>query len=351
MNANWTFDQLKTQLLDQKDIKAWIVHEEHIHRRERYFMQEDHQFITDQDRNVNTQNILVRLFVNSPTPGRQGEITKKFFTSVPLKEQIRQAIEMAKETDHQTWDLPTEIPTNLFEPKTTDPLMAEDLESAINSITSQMEVAVKKPRDTAFNSSEVFLSVHNHELHLSNGFVHRYSQSRIYIEAAFSFTKLDENGVSRSDEYLSTQWAGHLNDIPVNKLFEDTSDRALKSIDTIKPETGNYSVIIDAEVLSTLLNGHLSQLSASHAYNGLPFIKTGAELIPNATGDLLSITLDPTLDYGASSISVSEQGIAQKPLRLVNNNSVIATATDKQYGDYLGMSATTVRGNLVIDPG
>jgi predicted Zn-dependent protease len=351
MNANWTFDQLKSQLLNHKDIKAWIVHEEHIHRRERYFMQEDHQFITDQDRNINTKNTLVRLFVSSPTQGRQGEITKKFFTSSPLKEQISQAVEMAKETDHQTWALPFEVPTTLFEPKTTDPLMAEDLETAMNSITSQIEVAVSQPRETVFNSSEVFLSVHNHELHLSNGLVHRYSQSRIYVEAAFSFTKPHDDGVPRSDEFLSTQWAGHLDDIQVGKLFEDTSDRASKSLDTVKPETGNYSIIIDSEVLSTLLNGHLSQLSASHAYNGLPFIKPGAELIPNSTGDLLSITLDPTLDYGASSISVSEQGIAQKPLRLVNNNSVIATATDKQYGDYLGIPATTVRGNLVIDPG
>ena len=359
MSANWTFDQLKTQLLNQKDIRAWIIHEEHIHRRERYFMCEDQQFITDQDRKVNTQNILVRLFVNSANQGRQGEITKRFFTAVPLKEQISQAVQMAKDTDHQTWTLPTEIPTNLFEPKTTDPRMAEDIETAMNDVTAQIELAVRRggsggsdsPFNSLFNSAEVFLSIHTHELHLSNGLVHRYSQSRIYVEAAFSFTKADENGVLQSDEYLSTQWAGHLDDLPVGQLFADTSNRASQSLDTVKPATGNYSVIIDSEVLSTLLNGHLSQLSASHAYNGLPFIKPGAELIPNATGDLLSITLDPTLDYGANSISVSEQGIAQKPLRLVNNNSVIATATDKQYGDYLGISATTVRGNLVIDPG
>lgn len=351
MNANWTFNQLKNQLLNQKEIKAWIVHEEHIHRRERYFMCEDHHFIVDQDRNINTQNILVRLFVNSPIQGRQGEITKKFFPSLPLTEQISQALGMAKETDHQTWELPTEIPTTILEPKTTDPLMAEDLEVAINTVSSQIEMVLQKPRETVFNSSEIFLSLHNHELHLSNGLVHRYSQSRIYAEAAFSFTQSNEEGDAKSDEYLSTQWAGHLTDIPISKLFEETSDRALKSLNTLKPETGRYSVIIDSEVLSTLLNGHLSQLSASHAYNGLPFIKPGTELIPNSTGDLLSITLDPTLDYGASSIGISEQGIAQKPLRLVNNNVVIATSTDKQYGDYLGMPPTTVRGNLVIDPG
>src|SRR4051812_19801008 len=101
MSTNWTFDQLKIELLNQKDVKAWIVHEEHIHRRERYFMREDQQFIMDQDRNVSIQNILVRLFVKSPIQGRQGEITKKFFTSAPLIPQISNAVQMAKETDHQ----------------------------------------------------------------------------------------------------------------------------------------------------------------------------------------------------------------------------------------------------------
>ena len=48
---------------------------------------------------------------------------------------------------------------------------------------------------------------------------------------------------------------------------------------------------------------------------------------------------------------MSEQGLVQRPLKLVEKNRVVATATDKQYGDYLGISPNTNRGNIVVDPG
>ncbi len=350
--SNWTFDQLKSQLSKYKEIKDWIINEEHLHRRERYFMSESGELAIDQDRNVHARTISIRLFVNLPNkPGRHGEILKRLFPFMPLDIQIEQAIQSALETDHQAWALPTEIPKNFPELKTTDPKMAEDLDGVMHSVTEKIAHAVRKPRNTQFNSAELFLSVHHYHLHLSNGLNYRTSQSRIYTETAFSFKKSDSQGNENSDEYLSTQWSVQLADLPIEKIFDEASFRAERSLDTTKPLTGRYSVIIDSEVLSTLLNGHLSQLSAFNAYTGLPFIKPGDEFIPQAKGDLLSLTLDPTLPYGANTIAVSDQGMIQTPLQLVDKNRVITIATDKQYGDYLNMNPNTVRGNLVVDPG
>jgi predicted Zn-dependent protease len=348
---NWTLEQLKSQLSRREDIKDWIITEENTHRRERYFMAQSDHMILDQDRNITSRNITVRLSTHLPTQGRQGEITKKFFYSVSLKDQIDAAVEAALQTDHQAWDLPTEVPSSLPELKTTDPRMAEDIDQVMGEVTTRFQTAVNQKRETNFNSAELFLSVHHRELHLSNGLRHRSSQSRVYAEAAFSFARKHSNGKTESDEYLSTQWAVNLDDLPVEKLFHETSDRAFHSLDVIKPSTGKYAVIVDAEVLSTLLHGHVSQLSASNAYNNLPYIKPGDEFIAGATGDLISISLDPSLPYGASTVPVSEQGLVQTPLQLVNENRVIASPTDKQYGDYLGLRPTTTRGNIVIQPG
>lgn len=348
----WTLDHLKAELKQNPSVKAWIISEENVHRRERYFMQNGTELITDQDRNVHMQGLNIHLMTDIGKAGRQGEISKKLFPSLPLKPQISSAIEAAQQTDQQAWSLPTELPSNALPVvKTVDPRMAEDLEGCIQQLTQQIRGAVAKKRETTFNSAELFLSVHDKELHLSNGLVHRSSQSRIYTEAAYSFTQKDSQGNPISDEYLSTRWAVNLDDIAIDELFDETSDRALHSLDVSKPYTGKYPVIVDSEVLATLFNNQISQLSSSNSYHGLPFTKPGDDLIDGASGDLITIKLDPTLEYGADSTAISEQGMTQSPFVLVEKNKVSATSTDKRYSDYLKSPATTVRGNVVIDPG
>lgn len=353
---NWTLDQLKGELSKRKNIKAWIVTTEHVHRRERYFMLDrgfEGALAIDQDRNVHSQNIHVRLMVENGKPGRQGEISKKLFPAIALGPQLDSAIEAALQTDHQAWELPKEIPSKLPQLATTDPRMAEDMERVVAELTSRIEKSVARKRETSFNSAELFLSVHHKELHLSNGLTHRSSQSRVYNEAAYSYARKGAGGKPESDEYLDTRWAVSLDDLPVEKLFDETSDRARASLDTRKPDTGKYPVIVDAEVLATLFNTQLGQLSSSNSYHGLPFIKPGEELIPGATpeADKLTITLDPSLAFGADTAAISEHGLAQSPYKLVEGNLVTGSSTDKRFADYLKAPPTASRGNVVVEAG
>jgi predicted Zn-dependent protease len=224
--------------------------------------------------------------------------------------------------------------------------MAEDLERVMSEMTAKIERAVGKRRPSNFNSAELFLSLHDRTLHLSNGFTHRGSQSRIYSETAYSFTK---NG--KSDEYLNSRWAVSLDELDIDELFDETSDRVEHSLDVEKPMSGKYPVIIDAEVLATLFNGHISQLHAKNSYQGLPFLKVGLPLIPEAHADLVTLTLDPHLEYGADTAAVSSDGTLQEPIQLVDRNQVVATATDKRYADYLKTPMTSVRGSVVVELG
>jgi predicted Zn-dependent protease len=349
----WELNQLKSELKRNSRIKSWLITQESLHRRERYFMTDKGQsLVTDQDRNVHQQNIQVKLAVTiDQKPDRQGEITKKFFPSMPLAPQIESAIEGALQTDHKAWDLPSEVPSQIPELQTADPRMAEDLDGVIDQVSNRISSIVTKKRDTLFNSAELFMSVHNREFHLSNGLQHRASQSRIYVEAAYSYARKTPQGNPESDEYLNTRWAVNLDDLPLEQLFDDTSDRAQHSLGLEKPVTGKYPVIVDADVLAALFSSYVSQLSSSNAYNELPFIKVGDEFIPEAKGDLLTVTLDPALPFGADTAALSEQGILQKPLRLVDRNRVSASLTDKQYADYLKQAPTTSRGNIVVEPG
>ena len=114
--------------------------------------------------------------------------------------------------------------------------------------------------------------------------------------------------------------------MPIERIFSETSDRARHSLDTQKPTTGRYAVMIDADVLATLFHNQLSQLSSANAYHGLPFVKPGDELIQGATGDRLPSRLIPRLSTEPTA-ALSETGIVQAPFRLVDRNRVVATAT------------------------
>ncbi len=351
VKLNWSVEDLKIELNARPLIKGWAITSEYVHRRERYFLNEKDKLAIDQDRNVRIRTLSVKLMVRLAQPGRQGEMTKKFFQTMPLQEQIDSAIAAALQTDHQAWELSTEIPKSIPQFETTDPSMAEDLNGVMVKLTDRISHAVQKPRKSSFNSAELFLSIHDREFYLSNGITYRSSQSRIYTEATFSFERTTANGKKQSDEYMSSHWAVHLEQLPIEKIFDEAADRAEHSLEVAKPTTGQYAVIIEADVLSTLFNGFLSQLWASNSYHGLPFIEKNQKLIPDAQEDRLTLSLDPTLSFGADSTALSGQGVLQKPLTLVSDNQVVATATDQQFAQYLGTQPNTVRGNIVITPG
>lgn len=348
-NLNWSIHSLKNELNAHKAIRAWIITEENVHRRERYFLNEKDRLAVDQDRNIFTRNISVRILTRAVDPKKQGEIQKKLFPSLPLKAQIDSAIEAAEQTDLPIWNLPETVPSSIPEVKTSDPKMAEDLDSVMEEMTREVGRAISQK--ALFNSAELFLSSHDRHLYLSNGLSHRSTQSRIYTEAAFSSSRTTSEGKQISDEYLTSRWGVALNGISVKEIFAETADRAANSLDTHKPKTGKYSVIIDADVLSTLMSNSLSLLSAQNSFHGLPFTKPGDLWIEDCVGDPLTLILDPSLDFGAGTAAVSDQGLLQKPLTLIENNQVKATLVDKQYSDYLGQPSTTSRGNVVVLPG
>lgn len=352
---NWTLDQLKSSLNNHSEIKMWTILLDHIHRRERYFVNssdapENPSLAVDQDRESRSQDISVRIAVKKDDSSQQGEISKKLFKVLPLDEQIESAVSAAKGTSLQSWDFPDDLPKDIPQPKTSDPNISENLESVVNKLTKDIEVSATKKRNSIFNSAELFVSDHQQELHLSNGLTHRQASSRIYSEAAFSFDQM-QGSEKKSDEYLSRRWSVGLQDISIESLFDEAAERASFTLDVIQPKSGKYAVLVDSEVLNALMNDYLLRLNSASRYQGLPFIEAGQPLVPNAKGDLISLTLDPSIELGAESCALSQQGVPQTPLDLVKDNEVVNHITDQQYAHYFEKEATTSRGNVRIPAG
>ncbi len=365
----WTIDDLKQALAEaikpaaegaEGSITGWLLAEERVHRRERYFLAEPGAALAiDQDRASDSYNVVLTLFValcveagaGVGAESRQGEISKKLFMSLPLPEQLAAARAAARQTDQRSWALPPAYGGDLPNLLTADQGLLEDMDGCMEKMTAQIAAAVNVARPTQFNSAELFMSSHQRHWYLSNGLSHQAVQTRIYVEAAYSMAQTAADGAPISDEYLHTQWAVNMADISVSALFDETSERAMRMLQVRPPIAGNYPVIIDAEVLATLFHDQLSQLSAVNAYNKLPFIAPGAELIKAAQGDLITMVLDPDLPYGADTALFSRAGVRQQVLTLVDKNIVQATAADQQHASYLGSPVTSVRGNVVVAPG
>ena len=337
----WTLEHLKTGLNQEKRILHWILSVEHIHRLEQYFIEKG---AIDQDREVNAHHIFARFSVKLSESGRVGEMTKKFFPSRPLQPQIEAGVRAALQTSSEAWRFPQPEEPSSGWPlvQTADPRIEEDLMGSMSALCREVKMCASRSRKSTFNSAELFLSVHNRELHFSSGAVYRSAQSRAYAEAAFS---------SSTDEYVNRRWSVNLDHLAIQSLFNEADERALSTEKVEKLEPGHYSVLVDSEALGLLFHDFLPHLSGSSAYLKLPFKKPGDDLIPGARGDLISLTLDPLRSFGADSAPVSDLGSSQNSLILVTDNRVVATSADQQYSNYLGIAPTSVRGDLVVAAG
>jgi predicted Zn-dependent protease len=343
----WDLVHLKRKLGERHEVLGWVVTQESIQRRERYFLDESGQIAVDQDREARQLAYQVRVIVRlEGRVGRHGESLAKLLPHLPIEPQLDKAIASARLTDFQTWSLPPAPGESLPELRSFDPRVAEDINSAMERLSDRMAAAVSRVRDAQFNSSELFVALHEREQHFSNGLIHRSKQTRVYAEAAFSAA-----GRGVSDEYLEARWSVTGDGLPLEQIIEESAHRARMMLEVGKMGAEVLPVLVDSEVLLTLLNGHLSQLSGSNRYHDLPCSKVGDALIPSAQGDLLTLHLDPGFPEGADTIAISGDGTPQRRRTLVENNRVLALVMDQQHGQYLGEAATVSRGTLVLEPG
>ena len=147
------------------------------------------------------------------------------------------------------------------------------------------------------------------------------SQSRVYAEAAYSFSKRGADGKLQSDEYLNTRWAVHLDDLPVERLFDETSDRAEHLLEcSSSPRPASipsswmprcspcFSTTTSASFpRPTRTTGCRSSSKAMSSSRARPATCSRSGWIPRWAS-------------APDTTAVSEQGVMQRPLTLVERN-------------------------------
>jgi len=135
-----------------------------------------------------------------------------------------------------------------------------------------------------------------------------------------------------------------------NRMCSESADYAANSLKTKRPETGEYDVILRADVLNTLFHDVFSQLDTRQKYYQLPFMEKGSELISGFKGVSFTLNLDPMRDFCFGSGTYSDEGCLQKKMTLIKDNRIQENPTSSQMSQYLSCPTTSVAGSLVLEP-
>lgn len=328
----------------------WALTERQEDRQEFYLIQSlTQKVVLDQSREVEDRSFHLRLYVRRPDGKQMGVAEGPLFQKLDLLKQLEGLEKKALLGVEKEWLFPkpdkedeeTQSPLKVY-----PPLLAE-IKNCSFKVYRDLEKAIQRAREGQFNSGELFVIRENRVRTLSSGFSSEQIESKIYAEVCFSSQDKDSG---LAEEFLVTRWASHPEQLDFDKMCRESAQFAEASLRTAKLASGEFHVLLHADVLNALLHDVLSQLTSRQKYYKLPFKPKGTSFIDNFKGMPFVMSLDPSLDYCFASGSFSSEGLSQRNRVLVQDNRVQFNPTSSQMSQYLGDEVTTVLGNLVIVP-
>ncbi len=168
----------------------------------------------------------------------------------------------------------------------------------------------------------------------SNGFAGSYARSGF----ALSVSVLTGEGqaMERDYEYSSTVFGADL--AAAAEIGRKAGERAVRRLGARKPETGKFPVVFDPRVSGGLL-GHLSGAI------GGPAIARGTSFLKEKMGERIfaeniQIHDDPHRARGLRSKPFDAEGVANRPLQVVENGVLKTWILDLSSAKQLGLSTT-----------
>ncbi|MCB0415361.1 MAG: hypothetical protein KDD50_13580 [Bdellovibrionales bacterium] len=343
----WKVEQLVNELKQNEKagiIYQWSVEIKSQKKEEFYYIQSQHRdFELDQMRSVDMHNIYVTLF-SLKENSKVGRHRQEFFNFQELESQLKLALEKCDISEEEKWNFSKSMDSEPKEVLTSYASINDNITQTAQGLSQNMTKAIEETQQGVFNSAELFVIAEKNRRLLSTGLDYETRRSKIYQEVCFSFQD-DE----KSEEFLLTEWGCHPEQIDIKSLCQKSSHYAKMSLNTEKPQSGNYSVLIDSEVLIHLFNDLFSQLNAERKYLKLPFLQTEDEVIPNFEGENFQVWVDPEKEYGFLTTSYNSSGSLQKKIKLIDHNKVKNNLVGTQYSQYLEWPETTEVGNVVVD--
>lgn len=198
------------------------------------------------------------------------------------------------------------------------------------------------------NSTEVFLNKISTRIINSEGIDVEFESYKGEVEFISDWNENNEN----VELYKRFNFSDFQPDSVTDIVSEQLKVSRDKAIAKPTPALNKFTVLLSGKPVEEMFNFYYIQAGASNVYNHT----STAELEKNiqgveVAGDLVTITLDPTLENSTHSVPYDSDGFALQPVKIYENGILKNYWGDVRHCHYLSVKPTGNIKNMVIQGG
>ncbi len=331
-------------LKNNKQIYAWNVKVVTKDTYELYFIKQK----LDMNREVNTNEYFITLYVKDEIQNKMGVSTFKVFPSMSkeeLESKINEQIDLTQYTMNEVYSLPKKA--NLKPVSKEMGFSGHSLKEAAFIAADALFEADKYDKGY-INSSEIFIGCEETRFFDSNGNVFLYMNEIGQIEFITTWKEKEEEVELYKFiefDYLDTNFIQN----QANETLLEASQR-VKAFPT--PQLSNCKVLLTGEYVKTYFQHFAQKVRNDAVYSHISDYKIGQNLQENAhKADLISIHLEPTLKNSTKGRPFDDEGIALKRLNVIEKGIVKNFWGSNAVSQYVNKPVFGTFQNIVANAG
>ncbi|MDT8717163.1 TldD/PmbA family protein [Clostridium sp. 19966] len=336
-------------ILDGFDIKAYKIVEDCTTSEEVFLVKKD----VDITRSKDVHHFKVTVYKdftegNSKFTGSAALDIHPTMTEAEIKKSIESGIFAAGFVKNEYYELPkgeasttkkltsnfAELPLNAWMPKIVDALYVYDTEEK-----------------GGINSTEIFLNKNYKRIVTSEGTDVSYESYDGMLEFVTNWKESPE------DEEIELYKAITFSDFDADFIANTAKDMISRASARAKAKeaapSGKYKVILTGgDLVKETLSYYYYKTVASAVYNKISTFEVGKSVQgTDITGDLINVSLDPTIKNSIHSVPFDNDGIALSPVSIIEDGVLKAYHGDLRHSYYLKQKPTGSIGNFIVKTG
>ena len=332
---------IKQHLSAMEGLAGWRIVETSKNSTELYFIKKT----LDMPRHVNTKQFSVTLYVNLTKEGEAylGESVAMIYPTMDTAE-VEAVLKDCYLAASYVFNKPYSLPDKeLSQGAIALPQFEFDVKGLVEGI---FENDVEE--EGGLSASELFLNLKNIRIITSEGIDVGYSKQSAMTELV-TYWKDQQDGVELFDNLYFGQVKKEQLSARVKEMLDETKARSVA--EPMKDMEGVPVVLCGANV-ADFFKFFVTKANAQMVFEGISNYSIGHEIQgADSTGDLLSITCLPFLENSSQSAPVDMDGVALKPLTIIEDGKVKNIHGAHRYTQYLGLETTGRLPNLSVGLG
>ena len=334
------------KVMKELGIDEWIIREEEVTSQESFYIRKD----LDMNRAKNVKHYDVTLYRLFEEAGQayKGSASLRLPSRIS-REEIITRLEKAWFAASFVKNPP--YPMALPKERTVSPLRSRLAEEDMNPVMEELRESLYKNdihREGGVNSAEIFLNRFTCRLVTSTGIDESWTRCQGDIELICDWK---ENGED-VEIYNMFSFADADGTMVEEECRNQIENCRLRSRARKATELKDINIILTGEAVRDMMSFYLTQSSAKGVYEEIARGKAGEIFQGNgAKGDLVSITLDPSLEGSPRSVPYDGDGTALERVEIFRDGKLLRYHGNQQYSHYLNVPATGVIANRVVAGG